>query len=710
MSDDDVKINPMSDEDILASAKKHFKDVEDAEDEIRKAAIEDMKFRSGDQWPDDVKTQRNLDGRPCLVINRLPQFIRQITNDQRQNRPSIKVYPVDDKADKDTAKVLQGLIKHIEYNSNADLAYDTAFESAVTTGRGFFRIMTDYENPMSFNQEILIKGIENALSVYYDPYSVEPDGADANFALIVEDMPKAEFKRTYPDAELSGTVDWSSLGSSSDGWISTDNARVAEYFLKQFEKKKICLLSNGDVIEKTWSDDEELPDLGFEDAEREIPVTIKETRWADIPVIKWYKITGSEILERTDWPGAWIPIIPVYGDKLNVDGKRILEGIVRHAKDPQRMYNYWSSNETEVIALAPRAPFIAVAGTFEGYEDKWRDANKRNFPYLEYAPTTISGTPAPPPVRNVYEPPVAAITQAKALSADDLKATTGIYDSALGSQANESSGIAIQRRNHQSQISNFHFIDNMTRALRHAGRVVINLIPSIYDTAKAQRIIKEDGESDIVAINKIFIGEDGNHKMHNLSVGEYDVVVETGPSYATKRMESAASIEKVIKAYPQLMQTASDILISNMDWPGASELAARLKKTIPPQLLEDDKKVPIPPQVQSQMQQMNAMIQQLTQSLTVANQVIENKKLELASKERIEMAKLQLSAEETLLKEGSAHAQFSLEQQIAMLDKKMALLQAQQPLNPQPIGPTAASGPGQNQPTGGQSPGQPMGV
>ena len=699
-----------SDEEILASAKKRFRDVDEAEAEIRKNAIEDMKFRAGDQWPDDVKTQRNLDGRPCLTINRLPQFIRQITNDQRQNRPSIKVYPVDDKADLDTSKVLQGMIKHIEYNSNADMAYDTAFEAAVTSGRGFFRIITDYVNPWSFDQEILIRLIENPLCVYFDPFSVEPDGSDANFALIVEDMSKSEFKDMYPDAELTGAADWSSMGSGSEGWITSDTCRVAEYFWKDYKTEKLALLSNGDVVPAKSID--ESMNLGFHDEAKTKPVTIKDYRESQIPVIKWAKLTGNEILDQKEMPGFWIPIVPVYGDRFNIDGKRIIEGIVRHAKDPQRMYNYWSSNETEVIALAPRTPFIGAAGQFEGFEDQWRDANRRNFPFLQYNPMNVEGQPSPPPQRNVYEPPVAAITQAKALSADDLKATTGIYDSALGAQAVESSGIAIQRRNAQSQISNFHFIDNFTRALRHAGRIIVDLIPTIYDAPRAQRIIKDDGTSDIVALNKIFQTPGGQQKMHNLAIGEYDVVVETGPSFATRRAEAAASIEKTVKAFPQLMSVASDILIKNMDWPGADELAERLKKTIDPKLLADDKANPVPPQAQAQMAQMNAMIQQLTQSLNMANQVIENKKLELASKERIELAKLQMGAEETLLKVGNDHAQFSLEQQIALIDKKMALLQAQQPLSPQPnsnlqmTGPMAASGAGQNpQPTGGMPPG-----
>lgn len=670
------EIDPVSDEDILSQAKKRFKDVEDAENHTRKEALEDLKFVVGDQWPDDVKTQRNLDGRPCLTINRLPQFVRQITNDQRQNRPSIKVYPVDSKADVDTANVIQGMIKHIEYNSNADLAYDTAFEAAVRMGRGFFRILTDYSSPESFDQEIIIRMIENAFTVYFDPFSIEPDGSDATYALVVEDVSKATFKTMYPDAKLSSMDDWSSLGSNSQGWISNDTARVAEYFVKDYKRKKIALLSNGDVIDMPDED----ANLGVDEAGK--PIVIKDTRYAEVPVIKWYKFSGNEILEKKDWPGYWIPIVPVYGDKLNVDGKKIFEGIIRHAKDPQRMYNYWSSNETEVIALAPRAPFVGVAGQFEGYEEKWRDANKRNFPYLEYNPVDINGSPAAPPTRNVYEPPVQAITQAKAFSADDLKATTGIYDSALGSLGVEQSGIAIQRRNTQSQTSNYHFIDNMTRALRHTGRIIVDLLPAIYDTARAVRILKDDGTSEMTAINQIFTDKKGQSKRYDLSIGKYDVVVETGPSYATKRIEAAHSIEKVIQSYPQLMQIAGDLLISNMDWPGAKELGDRLKKTIPPDLLEDDNQPQIPPQAQAQMQQMQSMIVSLTKSLNDANQHIANKKLELASKERIEMAKLQVQAETTLLKEGVSNAQFELEQEIAMLDRREKILQAQQPLTP----------------------------
>jgi chaperonin cofactor prefoldin len=698
--DNNAENTEKSHDDIIKTALERFKLVEEGESQIRKLALEDLKFRAGEQWPSEIKTQRQLDGRPCLVINRLPQFIRQVTNDQRQNRPSIKVYPVDDNANIETSKILQGMIRHIEYNSNADIAYDTAFESAATTGRGFFRIITDYADPMSFDQEILIKRVRNPLTIFLDPHAIEPDGSDANWCLIADKISKKEFKKLYPKAKLSAENDWSVLGASSDGWLDKDICRIAEYFTKEFKSKKILLLSNGDTIDASGVNEE--TNLGVDNSGQ--PITVKQERSTLVPVIHWYKITAHEVLEETIWPGQWIPIVPVYGDELDIDGERRFEGIVTHAKDPQRMYNYWSSNETELIALAPRTPWIGAAGQFEGYENQWQTANKKNHSFLEYKPVSLAGQPVGPPVRNNFEPPVAAITNAKGMSADDMKATTGIYDSALGNAPNDTSGIAIQRRNTQAQVSNFHFIDNMSRALRHAGRIIVDLIPEIYDTPRMQRIVKDDGTQDVVPINQVF-HEGPDRKMHNLSIGKYDVVVETGPSYATKRQEAANQMEKITHAYPQLMNIAGDLMLKNMDWPGASEMAERFKKTIPPNLL-DDKNKQIPPQVQAQMQQMQQMITQLSTSLQAANQVIENKKLELASKERIELSKIQASAEETLFIHGSKAAESALEQEIALIDRKLSLLNQQQSLNPQTFGASGAAmgGNSQQQPIGGQSP------
>lgn len=701
---------PNGDEKIIKEALARFKLAEEAESKIRIQALDDLKFRAGEQWPEDVKSERSRDGRPCLVINKIPQFIQQITNDQRQNRPSIKAHPVDDKADLETAKIIQGLIRHIEYNSNADVAYDTAFESAVVGGRGFFRVITEYADPDSFDQEILVKRIRNPFSVFFDPHSQEPDGSDANFGFVTEDLSKDEFISKYPKADLAKAGEWDSVGNTEPGWFTGDSCRVAEYFYREFKEIDLVLLSDGSSGPK-----DRLPKLLPEG------VTVVRERTAMVPVIKWCKLNGNEILEKTEWLGKWIPIIPVYGAELDVDGERILEGVIRNAKDPARMYNYWASAETEAIALAPRAPFVAAEGQLEGYEDQWASANRKNHSVLKYKPISLGGVPVAPPQRNAFEPAVQAITQARMLASDDLKATTGIYDASLGNKSNETSGIAIQRRNTQAQTSNFHFVDNLTRSLRHTGRILIDLIPKVYDTARSARIIGENEEQKVIRVNEPF-EENGKSVLYQLDVGKYDVTIDVGPSFASKRQEAATSMMEVTRSMPQLMQIAGDILVKNMDWPGAQELADRIKKTLPPGLADDPKKPsPLPPQVQQQMNQMNQMIESMTQQLQTANQKIETKSIELESRERIEMAKLETHATIELAKLTAKEDLQLLQYQIAELDARQKMLSFDQPyahesrtqdqeFAPQPDGAQGAElGQGEAMnPTGGESPGLPM--
>lgn len=701
--------NSNSDESILQLAIERFRLAEEAESEIRKYALEDLEFRAGMQWPDDVKTERGTDGRPCLVINRIPQFIRQITNDQRQNRPAIRVSPVDDHADLETAKIYQGLIRHIEYNSNADIAYDTAFEGAVTKSFGYYRIVTDYIDPMSFEQEILIKRIRNAFSVYLDPNSKEPDGSDANWGFIFEDVPKEEFKAEYKESKLCSPDNWRSIGDSAPGWANDSTCRVAEYFYKDFKSVDIVQLNNGQTLQKSKIS-KILPD----------GIKIVAERKSVIPVIKWCKITGLEILSKTDWPGRWVPIVPVIGDELDVNGRRILEGIVRHAKDSQRMYNYWASTETETIALAPRAPYIVAEGSIpKEYESQWKSANRKNHAFLPYKTVSVNGQMAPPPQRNIFEPPVQAITNARMQAADDLKSTTGIYDSALGARSNENSGVAIQRRNMQSQTSNFHFIDNFTRSLRHTGRIIVDLIPKIYDSARVIRILGENDEQEIVRINQEF-EKDGKARLINLGVGKYDVTVETGPNYATKRQEALASMLDLTKAYPQVAQVAGDLMVKNMDWPGAQEIAERLKKTLPPGIAEEkDKKEqnPVPLEARQQIEQMSQLIDQLTEKLNESTDVIKTKKMELESRERIENAKNEtnLVIQEMKLKGDAANAVFVAE--LESIKSRLGLLDNYAPINDEfnEFG-FNESVPNQDviqeeqQPTDGFPSGQPMGV
>lgn len=708
-------------EKVLKEALARFNLALEASREIRQEAADDRRFRKGDQWPDEIKRARELEGRPCLTINKMPQFEQQVTNDQRQNRPSIKVLPVDDKADPETAKVLQGVIKNIEVSSNADTARDTAFENAVRGSYGYYRIVTEYVSPDSFDQEIRTKRIRDPDTVLLDPNHQEPDGSDAEYAFIFERMQKDRFLAEYGESKLKNATEWQLENQHNPDWVQRDTVQLAEYFYKEYVSKDLALLSDGQVMEK--SDAEAYiaataviatDEFGLPMGEPQATVEIVKERKTRIPVVKWCKLNGCEILDETEWPGQWIPILPVYGAEIVVDGKVIRESLIRHAKDPARMYNFWKSAETEAITLAPKAPYVMAEGQDEGYEADWATANRRNHSVLKYKPTTLGGVPVPPPQRQVFEPAVQAITQASMLAADEVKSTLGIYDASLGARSNETSGIAIQRRNQQAQTSNFHFTDNLNRTIRHEGRIYVDLIPKIYDTARIARILGDDGEPKMVPVNQQFKDESGKVMIHDLSVGKYDVTVDTGPSYATRRQEASTFMQEMVKAYPPTMQVAGDLVVKNMDVPGASDLAERFKKTLPPNLVDDPKNKQIPPQVQAQMEQMNQMVEQLTGKLNELQEEREKKLIEIESRERIEMKKLEVQVELKRAELDQLSSIKILEAEIAELHRRQDMLRASEPIQFDDFAATsdgalgASVGMDAMNPTGGESPGLPM--
>lgn len=668
---------------ILNLAKERFKLAEEAEKELRELALEDLKFASGEQWPDAILRKRKAKNKPCLTVNRIPQFVRQVVNDIRQNKPAIKVSPVDDNADIDTAKIYQGMIRHIEYSSNADTAYDRASDSAARCGFGFIRILTEYCDAASFDLDIRIKSVRNRFSCYLDPYYQEPDGSDSEWGFHFDDMKPEAFKAQYPGSILSTkNTDWDSIGAQAPGWIDKDRVRVAEYFVKEYRDDVILQLSDGSTVLESELEQRIAEGLaaGIVLDEQGQP----KTRKTKIPVVKWYKLTAVEILEETIWPSKWIPIVPVLGEEHDINGKRILEGVVRHAKDPQRIVNYQTSNEAEAISLAPKAPFIGTINQFKGHEKLWALANDDTFAFLPYNPDGQ----APPPQRNFGEPSVQAITQAKMMAADDLKAVTGIYDAALGNRSNEQSGVAIQRRAMQAQTSNFHFVDNLSKSIRHVGRILVDLIPKIYDTERAIRILGEDGSEEIVKINAEFEHK-GQLKKYDFK-GKYDVTVSNGPSYETKRQESLATMLELTKNMPQVGQVASDLLVKAMDFPMADELAARLKKTLPPGMADDEGKAPIPPEAQAQMQQQMQMIESMTAQLNELKQAQELKKhefdhkermlaMELETKSAIELAKLESSEAVVLLAQQMKELDVRTKQQALYLQNQNQNLESQQP-------------------------------
>lgn len=697
-NDDAEALQKSSDEALLERAREFIKTAQEATSDERNLALEDIEFSTGKQWPDNIKQDREMDGRPCLVINRMPQFIQQITNDQRQNRPSIKAHPVSDGADIETAKIISGLARHIEYNSNAEVAYDRACDSTVRGGFGFWRILTEYATPTSFDQEIFIRSIANPFSVDLDPCSREPDGSDANGGSISEWLNRDDFSRKYPGAEPISASGIEAIGDRSPQWFRDGSVRVVEYFYRDFVPVKIHQLATGETVK-----DEDLAARQAEALAAGIDARVVQSRISKEPKVSWIKLNGVEILDRGEWAGKFIPIVPVYGAEVYVGGKRILESLVRHLKDPQKMLNFWKTNEAETIALVPRAPFIGVEGQFEGHESKWQTANRRNHAYLEYKPTSISGQPAPPPQRSAIEPAVQAITMASRGAADDLEKIAGSPDETRGFGNPDMSGVALQKRNVQAQTANFHFTDNLNRAIRHTGKILVDLIPKIYDTARSSRIIGDDGTHKVVMLNQKHKDESGNEVLYDLDAGLYDVTIDTGPSFASKRQEAATSMQDVARSYPKVMDIAGDLFIKNMDWPGAQDIAERIKKTLPPGLADDPSASKIPPQVQAQMHQMGSVIDQLSKQLNIATQEIAMKRFELEHKERIELAKIQADIEINMLKEGNKSAIALLEQEIGSIKHRMELLHDAQPIGADlsaPGGDTALA----PQPAGGPTP------
>ena len=605
--------------------------------ESREDELDDLRFMAGSpdnqwQWPQDVLATRGsvqgqtVNARPCLTINKLPQHVRQVTNEQRQNRPSGKVIPVNDQADVEVAEVLDGIVRHIEYMSDADVAYDTACENQVTYGEGYIRILTEYCYEDSFDQDIKIARVRNSFSVYMDPLIQDPCGADAEWCFITEDMLKEDYQRMYPNAAPLSSIMAQGIGDQDiSQWITEDTIRIAEYFYIAHKQDTLYLYPGNQSVFKGSMEDQQLRDMGL--------TPIRERR-VDRKKVMWMKTNGFEVLEEREWAGNWIPVVRVVGNEFQVDGRIFISGIVRNAKDAQRMYNYWTSQEAEMLALAPKAPFIGYGGQFEGYEYQWKTANTQNWPYLEVNPdvTDGAGSILPLPQRAAPPLPQTGLIQAKMGASEDIKSTTGQYDASLGQVSNERSGRAILARQKESDNGTYHYVDNLARAVRYVTRQLVDLIPKIYDTQRIARIVGIDGETNMVKIDptqqepvKKIMDQTGVviDKIYNPSVGRYDVVVTTGPSYMTKRQEAMDAMAQILQGNPNLWAVAGDLFVKNMDWPGAQEMAARLRKTIDPQLLADQDNDPALQAAQKQIKAMGAEMQQMHDMLMNVNQSIE---------------------------------------------------------------------------------------
>lgn len=607
---------------VVVTAKARFERAKSAYGKLREQAVEDTKFVLGDsennwQWPEDVYQARSgISRKPCLTINITAQHCKQVINQIRQNRPSSKVIPADGGADVKTAEILGGMLRSIQSYSNADTAHDIAATHSVYGGEGFWRVLTEYESDTSFDQVITIKALSNPQLVYIDPDAIEPDRSDAKWCLIFEDIPREQAEEEYADSDDIRPIDW--VNDGDKGWCGKDTIRRAEYFWCEDKETTLYQLDSGRAVTKyDLPEDVKIGEgsITGPDGQTAMIVAKRETtvkRW------KWARIVGGSDKpeDQKDWPGAYMPIMCVVGDETNVNGEIVRKGLVRDIKDSARLVNYSYSAAVETVALQTKTPWLASGETIEGYEGIWNAANLENRAYLPWNAFGENGEALPKPERVAPAAMATAQVQMLQLSVEQARASTGQQNANFGIKSEAQSGVGIQRLKAQGEIATFNFPDNLGRSLKYEAKVILDLIPKIYDRERIVRILGLDGAEKMVKLDPAHQGgaqqveqdETGVEAIFNPTVGRYDVVIDTGPSYQSQRQEAAANLSEMASRAPILMQAAPDLVFKAMDFPMASEIADRLAKTVPAQLRDggDEKE-----KLQMQLQQAQQAMEEL---------------------------------------------------------------------------------------------------
>ncbi len=642
--------NDKSNDDLIKLAREIYQAGFDKDRENQEQAYIDLKFIAGDEdvhWDPKARAERIDEGRPALVVNQGPQFVRQVTGDMRQMRPAIKVVPIDDQASDDVAaKILPGMIRYIEGRSDASGIYFAAADQQVGAGIGHWMVTHEYSSARTFNQELRIAPVPDGIAVVWDADAVLPTREDATDCFVPWDMSARSFKAKYPDSSFAPLTEVSEAFTS---WIGDNHVRVAIWFHKVPEMKRLGVYPDGRIDDVT--DDKEAEakatQLGAKIEEREGFCTYR------------YLISANEILEDGEKvPGGVIPVVPVLGEEVVIGKRTVRRGVIRVLRDVQRIYNYAISTQTEVIALQPKAPFIGTRRQFEKYVDQWETANTRNWPYLEYE--NEPGVPAP----QRAQPPVASqgLEELMTATRDGMHAVTGIYPAALGAKSNETSGRAIMARQREGDTGTYVYLDNFSRAIRRCGQICVDMIPDVYDTSRTIQITGEDGKIDKMQVNKLQLGEDGEThvSLNDVTKGAYLVAVEMGPSYSTKREEAREGMMELIRTLgPQGAMLFLDLLIKAMDWPLADQIAKRAEANLPHEVRvreaeeagREPPKPPEPPPLTPEQQQVMEEAQQANiekareNEIAERNQVLEQEKIELErEKVKLEKGKVVLGA------------------------------------------------------------------
>jgi hypothetical protein len=622
-------------DDVVVEARDRFRRCSKWEHTARKAFLDDLKFAEGDayngyQWPNEIRRSRDIDERPCLTNNIVRQHNLNIINDAKQNKPRIKIRASGGPATSEAASVWNSIMRRIEYKSNAQVAYDHATSFQVRAGYGVLRVETRYVAPDSFDQEAWVTVVKDPLTVYFDPDAKEVDKSDAKFAFVFEDLHEDEFKKKYPeyaDLATANTID------DADGWIKEDYIRVCEYF--RVVEHKDMLYAVVDAAQPGVYRIYKASDFaGAPEALEAIKAQAVNKRETKIPKVEWKFLIGLKVVESNVWPGKYIPLVPVIGEETIIEGVMDRKGHTRAMLDPQRIYNYWSSTAVEYGALQTKTPWAAPVEAIEGYETYWNTANRINHSVLPFRSLDDAGQKIEPPKR--IEPPVAlpvAITGMQ-LSQNELMSVSGQFADKMGDQSNERSAKAITERQRQGDNATYHFIDNLAIAIRHVGRILLDLVPKIYDTRRVMQILAEDGTSyeliidpKAVQAHQQKVAETGQvvQRILNPNLGEYEVEADVGPDYGTKRQETFNALALILTQAPQLTQIIGDILLASSDFDKAEEAAARLRRMVPPQALGQGPSI--------SEQQLMAQVQNLTKLLQSAMEELAGEKLRMKGKE-----------------------------------------------------------------------------
>jgi hypothetical protein len=651
----------MSDK-IVTDARERYEHAKDVLREQHDRMREDLRFSNPaepEQWPDELRKQREGDpygARPCLTLDRTNERIAQVVNESRRNKPATKVRPVDSAADIKVAAQLDGLFRHIEDASRAQIANDTAIEQAARVGCGWMRVVPVVVNEETNEQEIRIQRVVDPLSVHLDPDAQEPDGMDSMWGQIETRIGRKMFERAYPKASLNG---WPSDLESR--YLDDKTVVVLEDFVV-VESKENCITIPG-IDGQSWELTEEQYWQTAQATGVKPPVLRQYMRVKRR--VKWRKLTAMEVLEETDFPASYVPLIPVIGDEVWIDGKRYLSGLVRRMRDPQRLYNYERSSYVEAVALQPKVPYVGDPRSIAGYEEFWNNANRRNYPFLPAKLVDSNGSPIPPPQRQPGPALPSAYVQGASMALDDIRGSVGMYDASVGAPSNESSGKAILARQQQGDTANFHYQDNLARAIEHRSRIILEMIPSIYDTERVARILGDDGQQSSIRIDPrmpVAAKYENGKKLIaiNPAVGKYDVTVSVGPTFSSKRQEQVAALGEMINGNPQLFSMIGDAYVEAMDWPNADKIARRLKAALPPEVKaseEGDNGADIPPEILAKMEKAQQMIDQLSQALNEARDELEKVKVG----ESIKAAELALKAQELDLRSRESQARIMMD-------------------------------------------------